>query len=216
MGAPKKKDIDEQYEESEATTVVIDINQFKKELGATSETANESVDIEFSVHGSNAHPESNEQASEEVIEKPKNTSSELSLDNFDESLDDLDSLGLSEEPTRHVVLFDYKSTALSKLHNQHSQEGYEFYIVNDLKELNSLIKDHDELTVIFYYNQAPKVINNLMKQLNKKFKHINTFIIAKNLSEAKAKAHQKTSSGANYYLSLPKSFGDVVKKLDHI
>lgn len=207
MALPKKKDQDpvENYEDSEAATVVIDINQFKKELGKATVDESVPVDIEFKVHSS----ESEELPAPPTSAPTENT--DLSLDNFDEMLED--DLDLSENVAREVVLFDYKSDVLSKLHSNQKVEDFNFHIISDLKALNSMIKSHDSLTIVFYYNQAPKAINTLIKQLNQKFQHIETMIIAKNLSDAKAQAHQKTASGAKHYLSLPDSFDEVIEKL---
>ena len=216
MALPKKKEQDpvENYEDSEAATVVIDINQFKKELNKASVDESAPVEIEFNVNNSDSEdlpapptPEA-KQETEPAAETQK---TELSLDNFDEMLDD--DLDLSENLAKEVVLFDYKSDILSQLHSGQEADDFNFHIVNDLKSLNSLIKAHDSLTIVFYYNQAPKAINTLIKQLNQKFQHIETMIIAKNLSDAKAKAHQQTASGAKHYLSLPESFDAVIEKL---
>ena len=214
MGSPKTKNDklitpEEHHDENEAATVVIDIDQFRKELDSVKlkATNSEPVAIEFKVHN-NQDEENNED--ENLPGLPPETA--LSLDLLEEGNEELD-ISLSKKVSIKTLLFDFKSSKLSELYSSYQSDSFDFRIINDLADLNKEIKTDQELIIIFYYNQAPKAINTLMKQLNKKFSHIQTMIIADNLSEKKAIAHGKTDSGARSYLSTPASFNEVEDKL---
>lgn len=112
-----------------------------------------------------------------------------------------------------TILFDFGGSYLSSLYHKESDDHFEFIIVKDLSELNQYIKKEKKLNIIFYYNQSPKAINSLMKQINLKFSHIFSLIIAENLSPQKASMHQKTESGAKAYISSPQNFTKVIEVL---
>ena len=64
-----------------------------------------------------------------------------------------------------------------------------------------------------YFNDTPKAINQISEQIKQKFPQACAIIIAKNLSPAKAKQHQKSKYGANAYLNEPFSHEILEKKL---
>lgn len=221
MGSPKTKNNEmvtpeDPRDEHEASTVVIDINKFRKELDSVKNeiAANIPVDIEFNVNTNNNSDVDGPEDSTEILPPHPMMKSEvgLNLDSLDEDVS-LDDLSLSQKIATKTILFDFKSHKLSELHSGYESEDFQFVAIQELSELNKELKSNQELIIIFYYNQAPKAINALMKQLNSKFTHVKTMIIADNLSDQKANAHQKTASGAKVYLSTPSSFDKVEKKL---
>lgn len=163
-------------EEDDKPTVVLDLNALKEEL-AQKKNVDEAIDqeIEFAVH--------DETGSTEI------DSAELSLEDISE--DD------------QIVFFDYSSTYFSKLAPKLPSEGYEFKIIKELKELNTILQSGDAVKILFNYSAAPKAVNQLTTQIKAKFPNAKTVIVAKGLTPDKASAHQKSKSGADAYLNVP-------------
>lgn len=85
--------------------------------------------------------------------------------------------------------------------------------LSSVNELNVMIKDHPKAILILYYNDNPKVINQVTAQVKSKFKGIKTLLIADKLSPKKAQSHAKTKYGANKYLRNPFSEEGLQKTL---
>ena len=101
-----------------------------------------------------------------------------------------------------VILFDYKS-GLFEEQRASFPEGFEYLIAKDLAALNTHLKGKEEVIVFFNYGADSKAVNQLCTQINAKFKHVKTVIVAKNLSTDKVQVHKGTKAAANGYLSLP-------------
>lgn len=114
-----------------------------------------------------------------------------------------------------VILFDFKSDFFKENLSTFPNE-FECKIVNDLVQLNKELADKNKKIVVFNYNADPKAVNQLCSQIRIKFSNVNTLIIAKGLSEEKAKAHQESKSGANAYLSYPFSTDQLMTQLSKI
>lgn len=114
---------------------------------------------------------------------------------------------VEEKPT--LLLFDYSSQFFNTNHSFFS-EGGECQIVSDLKILNQHITKNKDWYFVFYYNDAPKPVNQLLGQINKKFPALKTVLVANNLAPDKAQQHAKTPSAAKSYLSWP-STGEKLK-----
>lgn len=111
----------------------------------------------------------------------------------------------SDEEELHEALFksiyfDFQSELFSE---STLPQEFEATIVKDLKDLNFLLKSKDFQVVVFNYDAHPKAVNQLCLQIKQKLPTTKTLIVAKNISEQKAKLHAKTPSGANGYLSHP-------------
>ena len=177
-------------DEDDKATVVLDLNALKEELKANSNV--EEQEIEFSVHtGSNS--DSN---------VPEASNESLTLD--DDLLEDLD-LDLEEEVVelQKVVFFDFKSEYFSKLLPKLPGDKFDFNLITELKDLNSILQSKEPTTVIFNYNAAPKAVNQLTTQIRAKFPNTKTIIVAKGLTPEKAQAHKESKAGSNAYLSVP-------------
>lgn len=199
--------------EEDAATVVIDFNAIKNSKPSLDDPQ-DPVEIQFQAAQGSPSPAP-------ASQERKVSEDELSLliEQDDDELDlEFGAIDLEETPKikAKAILFDFKGSHLKELSHNHSSEEYEFITSHELKELNGFIKEEKELIIIFYYNQAPKIINSLMKQINHKFPHIKTVIMAKNLSSQKAAIHQKSPSGAKSYISSPESFDDVIKTLQSL
>jgi hypothetical protein len=177
-------------DEDDKATVVLDLNALKEELNANSNV--EEQEIEFSVH-----TESNSDSN-----VPEASNESLSLD--DDLGEDLD-LDLEEEVVelQKVVFFDFKSEYFSKLLPKLPGDKFDFNLITELKDLNSILQSKEPTTVIFNYNAAPKAVNQLTTQIRAKFPNTKTIIVAKGLTPEKAQAHKESKAGSNAYLSVP-------------
>jgi hypothetical protein len=98
--------------------------------------------------------------------------------------------------------FSYKTDYFDK--NEHFQNLDEYFsFLDEVAQLNKVLTSGQRCNIIFYYNSAPKVINQITGQIKTKFPNAKTLIIAKNLSAEKADQHRKTRFGADGYLSDP-------------
>lgn len=88
--------------------------------------------------------------------------------------------------------------------------------LRSINELNEKIKYYPSAILILYYNDNPKVINQVTAQVKAKFKGIKTLLIADKLSAQKAQSHAKTKYGANKYLRNPFSREGLSKTLDSL
>ena len=189
-------------DEDDKPTVVLDISALKDELKNKTEIDQVDQDIEFAVH-------EDQKENEQVNKRNQST---LSLTDIDLN-DDLEEIEDLVESLQKVVFFDFQSEYFSKLVPKLPGDKFEFTIISQLKELNSILQSNEPATVIFNYNAAPKAVNQLTAQIKSKFPATKTIIVAKGLSPEKAKAHQSSKAGANGYLSVPFSvekFIDVV------
>jgi hypothetical protein len=177
-------------EEDDKATVVLDLNALKAELKANSEVVEQ--EIEFAVHTENDSDSSSNHG--------KSTES-LSLD--DDIGLDLD-IDLEESAElQKVVFFDFKSEYFSKLLPKLPGDKFEFKLITELKDLNSILQSKEPTTVIFNYNAAPKAVNQLTAQIKAKFPNTKTIIVAKGLTPDKAQAHKDSKAGSDAYLSVP-------------
>lgn len=88
--------------------------------------------------------------------------------------------------------------------------------LKSVKELNNKIKDTSKAILILYYNDNPKVVNQVTAQIKSKFKGIKTLLIADKLSPQKAQSHAKTKYGATKYLRNPFSEEGLLKTLNSL
>lgn len=117
--------------------------------------------------------------------------------------------------TLKLYLFSYQTNYFKK-NKTFFKENSSPVLCPELKDLNQVISKQKNATIVFYYNDSPKVINQLSMQIRTKFPSIRTIIIAKNLSEKKALAHKNSQYGASFYLAEPfsvPSFNEIVKNL---
>lgn len=105
----------------------------------------------------------------------------------------------------------YEAAGEDELSQLASDAQFKYRIITELKDLNQAIKEKD-LNLVFYYGKNQKTITSLLKQINAKNLPINTILLAKNLSDQKAKAHAQTAFAAKEYLSYPASIEELFDK----
>ena len=157
-----------------------------------------------------------------AIKEELAASEELEDDNIEFNIDNLIGDNQTEYESSelaydfNIYLFDYKDSFFSN-HYQIIEMEQGLGILNGLQELNKTLSEDPRSLIVFYYNQAPKVVNQLSAQIKKKFPNTRTMIIANKLSPQKAKAHAESKFAANCYLSHPfdfEGFHSEVKKLN--
>lgn len=104
--------------------------------------------------------------------------------------------------SRKIFLLNYKTKFFEKHHDFFSDLSNS-QSLSSIKDLNSAITDFPNGIFIMYFNDNPKVINQISEQIKNKFTKAISIIIAKNLSVTKAKEHKKSKYGANAYLNEP-------------
>lgn len=112
-----------------------------------------------------------------------------------------------------LIMVDFKSDFFNK---KFSGSNAKFSIVKDLNNLNNFLRSSDENVVVFYYNSAPKIINQLILQIKEKFPNNKMIIIASNLSKEKAIKHKMTKYGVDQYLSDPFGLTEFFGKLEKL
>jgi hypothetical protein len=165
-------------------TVVLDFNALKSQLKKEEELGS---DLEFNVNESSDELVFDESLLEE--EEEQDTSNQLAL-------------------KRPVIFFQYKDKYFTDKIAPFLSDD-KVHLIEDLNSLNALITKDGNCSVVFYYNANPKVVNQLVVQLKKKFKQTKCIIVAKNLSKQKADQHKKTAYGAHGYLSDPFNMMDL-------
>lgn len=167
------------YDEDDKPTVVLDLNALKKQkLEEEENLANIAGELEF-----NVDERKNLDKTQHGIPKrslpPKETAKKFS-----------------------VVLFDIGDDFL-KSHQDYFPADYDYKICGSLTELNQVLKNDIFQIVVFLYDQNPKAINQLSAQIRQKLKKTKVLIMAKSISEEKAKIHARTPAGAAAYYQLP-------------
>ena len=167
------------YDEDDKPTVVLDLNALKKQkLEEEENLANIAGELEFNV-------DERKNLDRTQLGIPKNTASETeSANKFS------------------VILFDIGDDFL-KTHREYFPQGYDYLVCSSLGELNRILKNDVFKIVVFLYDQNPKAINQLSAQIRQKLRHTKVLIMARSISEEKAKIHAKTPAGASAYYQLP-------------
>lgn len=111
----------------------------------------------------------------------------------------------------NVVLFDFQSEYF-KSTLPSFPKGFHYEVVTDLDRLNTLLQMKKPLGVVFNYNVEPRIVNQLVSQIKKKFPHVSVMIMAKALSDKKAKLHAATPAGAHEYVKLPFEKNQLLEK----
>lgn len=174
-------------DEHDKPTVILDFNKLKQELTNAEELLDESE-------------------VEELFDTPKVDSTE-SIEQQEHSI--------AQEDLRKPYALTFKTDFFHTNEFFISNQDL-FTPVQDLKELNSVLRQPEGCELIVYYNSEPKVINQITSQIKQKFPKVKTLIIAKNLSAQKAQQHAASKFGANAYLSEPfedKSFKTTLDRL---
>mgnify|MGYP001626849872 CR=1 FL=1 len=177
-------------DEDDKATVVLDLNALKAELKANSDVVEQ--EIEFAVHTeSESSPGKETHVSSEIL----SLDDDLGVD-LDDDLEETTEL-------QKVVFFDFKSEYFSKLVPKLPADKFDFKLITELKDLNSILQSKEPTTVVFNYNAAPKAVNQLTTQIKAKFPDTKTIIVAKGLTPDKAQAHKESKAGSDAYLSVP-------------
>jgi hypothetical protein len=167
------------YDEDDKPTVVLDLNALKKQkLDEEENLANIAGELEFNV------------------EARKN------LDRTQQEIPANKMLRTETKNKFSVVLFDINDDFL-KSHQEYFPDGFDYKFCSSLNELNQVLKNDIFQIVVFLYDQNPKAINQLSAQIRQKLKKTKVLIMAKSISEEKAKIHARTPAGASAYYQLP-------------
>lgn len=152
----------------------------------------------------------------------KQKENELSEIASDISFGTEDVLGLGEEEQASlksdtpILLFDFGSTFFSE-NEDDLPRGYNYQIINELKELNTLMQQRRPCIVVFNYSAYAKACTQLTVQIKEKFPLVRIILAAKNLSEQKAAQHKASRAGAHGYLTIPlqkDKFASLIEELD--
>ncbi|MAX67812.1 MAG: hypothetical protein QF441_04990 [Bacteriovoracaceae bacterium] len=179
-------------DDEEKSTVILDLDSMKEEMAKAEEEEENNQENSISY----------DQKLDEIefVVDSKNKSNESSEEN--DGLFDLTDEDEQEQVTP-LALFTYQ-TDYFEHHPILTNSKYQVSQISDLKQLNSLIKNKNENSLLlFYYNSNPKIVNQILAQLNKKFPHVKTVIIATKLSDKKAKIHAQSKYAAHKYLKDP-------------
>jgi hypothetical protein len=118
-------------------------------------------------------------------------------------------------PAISVYLFTFKTSYF--VTNPQLSDNFKFTkLLEDLGQLNDALSNDPSSIVLFYYNSAPKIVNQLSMQIKNKFPLAKTIIIAKNLSPEKAQQHHNSKYGANSYLNDPFSDEEFIKTIQNL
>lgn len=141
---------------------------------------------------------------EDLKQAEELTQSKLDIQ-FNVDFDDVEPLEEKAEPSIHqknIYLFEYKSNYFKKV-LPHYLNNPSLHLIEELNELNEALTNDPDSIIVFYYNSQPKAVNQLSRQIKKKFQKARTLIIAKNLSPEKAEQHANSKYGAHAYLNHP-------------
>lgn len=150
------------------------------------------------------------------LQQKENELSDIASDiafNLDEDDESQATISHSDTP---IILFDFQSTFF-KENLDDLPRGYNYQVVNELKDLNQLMQKRIPSIVVFNYNAYAKACNQLTVQIKEKFPLIKIILAAKNLSSQKAQEHQKSRAGAHAYLRIPiekQIFEEKIRQLD--
>lgn len=140
-----------------------------------------------------------------------------SLDFISKNLEiDADELKASpqiKESSESIIMLDYNSDFFA---NKFGASRTQTIIVTELGNLNELLRANESNILAFYYNSAPKVINQLIIQIKEKFPKNKMIVIATNLSRDKALTHKKTKFGVDVYLSDPFELTEFFEKIEKL
>lgn len=161
-------------DEEDESTVIIDFNTLAGELNQDEELTTNKIDLQFNVD-----------YTEQTTKPDAHASKQYQLQ-----------AGLQ------IVLFEYRSNYFAKnLANSLAEQN--IHLITELDQLNALLREHPDAIIIFYYNDQPKIVNQLCLQIKSKFTGAKTIIIAEHLSEQKAQLHAESKYAANSYISHP-------------
>lgn len=199
-------------DEDDKPTVVLDLNALKKEkLKAEEELANIASELEFNVGEEVAAPRP--QKPKPPVKKPVAKpvlNEELDSEDFAEQfLEQRQKESSTQNFT--VILFDFQSDFFQKSLSE-LPKGYDYKVVKDLAQLNTLLRSKSFQIVVFNYDVNAKAVNQLTAQIKQKFPATKTLIMARAISPEKAKIHARTPSGASGYYQFPLNAEKVEKE----
>lgn len=140
---------------------------------------------------------------EEIIDSDGDTQDELGLE-FSTAAEE-------NRLTRETFFFTMDSDYLKGLAAQESFKS--FTALDEIKALNEILKTKKPINIIFHYNSNPKLINQILSQLNTKFTFVKSVLLANKLSQEKAQAHAKTQFAASSYLGIPFDSKELIESL---
>jgi hypothetical protein len=204
--------IEEDNDEDDRPTVVLDLNALKKQkLKHEEELANIAQELEFSVGDVQEAPKNEATITRSSPSTPAPVV-EIQPEAFAVTIDPEDFASqfleqrAKKEPTTTeattVILFDFNSDFFQK-NTDKFPKGFKYEIAKTLPELNKFLGKKVFQIVVFNYDVNPKAVNQLTTQIKKKFPFTKTMIMAKAISPDKAKIHAQTPSGAHGYCQFP-------------
>lgn len=109
---------------------------------------------------------------------------------------------------KSLIAFDYQINFFEK-----KFQSPEIKIISELKELNAILRSSQNNIITFYYNSAPKVINQLILQIKAKFPNNKIIIVASKLSDEKAQIHKSSKFGVDAYMKDNFKLNDFIEKI---
>ncbi len=160
-------------DEDENATVVLDVNELKKQIAAGP-----------------------------TVKEENALSDDISLQ-FSVDLDDSETkTEIKKLPLFPVLCFDFGNSLFEEMKTNFPSH-LDVKILTELKELNSELAEKKFKILFLNYDGSSAAVNQVSKQIREKFSHCKTVIVAKGLNPEKAKKHAQTASGADGYLSHP-------------
>lgn len=166
-------------DDQDEPTIVIDFNSLKNDTSSDEVLSEGAADLLF----------------KDELEVLEDSTTITDKNHFSENFEE-------EVFKKNIYFFDYKSEFFRKKFPLDKLEK-NMKVITELNDLNKALRDDPSCILIFFYNEHPKVINQLSKQVKSKFSDAKTMIIAKKLSDQKAQQHKNSKYGADAYLSDP-------------
>lgn len=123
-------------------------------------------------------------------------------------------LGSDNEDKLELFLLNYK-TQYFKNNIKYFEK---FFIINNvetLDELDKLVTQFPRMHLGLFYNEQPKIINALLKQLNQHYPLVNSIVFAENLSSEKVELHKKQDFNAKHYFDTTNDLGYLAQNLNN-
>lgn len=120
------------------------------------------------------------------------------------------------EGKRKIVFFDHFSPFFEDQNIQLPQESFEMMYAKDVSEVNEVIKEKNPFILVLNFDSAPKEVNKICLQVNKKFPQIKTIIVSKKISSQKKDVHSQSPARAHGYLGHPLTADRLLEVLDDI
>ncbi len=111
-----------------------------------------------------------------------------------------------------VVFFDYKSGYFEGLLPE-IDSSLDMEIIKEFEDLPKTLKDERNTVLFLNYSGYPRLCNQMIPLVKKKFKHVKITLTSKHLTPEKVKAHLESDLGVHDYLNMPFTMEDFYRVL---